>query len=177
MTAVHVDHDLTACGTIRDADGCETPTAADLCIGTAKGIKGNVYAADGSLIGHVFKQARRLRNTGGKFGEAWTANVHAPDGTRVSGSLGTRFTDRWHAARAVRAFWAAYPAERIATMVDDRQIRRYWPNLSEADIRMRAWHSAIGTAVARFKYDEYETCGLTARYRGADPRSYMTQAA
>lgn len=172
--AIHDDGRIT-----HDGDTCPIHEDRLLCIGTARGIKGNVYAADGTLIGYVFKQSRRLRSTGGQFGEAWTANIILPDGSKVAGSLGTRYRDRFHAARAIRAFWAAYPPQRIATMAEAErpELRRWYPNYSAADLAMHSYHAAAGYAVSLFKYDEYETCGLLARYRGADPRSYRRTAA
>jgi hypothetical protein len=52
-----------------------------------------------------------------------------------------------------------------------------WRPADQATLMARAWRSALGRAVSMFKYDEYETCGLTARYRGADPRSYYVNRA
>lgn len=148
-----------------------------LCIGTAKGVRGNVYAEDGTLIGRVFKQSRRLRETGGKFGEAWTAVATTPDGEQAGASLGTRHPDRWHAARAIQAFWGEYPAARIDRMVSEYDLRNaamWHPGDGFASHKARAWRSALGRAVSIFKYDSHETCGLTARYRGADPRRDYT---
>lgn len=157
-----------------------TTTRADLCIGNSRrhGNTGHVYNEAGLLLGRVFPQNRRLRGTGGQRGRAWTANIILPDGCELGGSLGTRFADRWQAARAIRAFWMEYPAERIGRMVPVRidRLRRWYPNYSEADLRMAAFHGAAGHAAACFKYDHHDTCGLLARYRGADPRRHEQAA-
>ena len=132
-----------------------------LCIGTGRGNRGLVYGEDGTVIGRVFKQARRLRNNGGQFGEAWTAHAII-DGQDARGSLGTRHPDRWHAARAILAFHRKYTPARIRAMAMP------WDRRPEA---------AASRAVSYFKYDHHETCGLTARYRGEDPRAHDRDAA
>lgn len=118
-------------------------------IGNRRGIDyGVVYAGEtGRKIGRVFSTTRRLRGTGGQSGRAWTANVSTGYDSEVGGSLGTRYATRWAAARALVAFHQSYP---------------------DSGVMDRA---ALGRAVACFKYDNPEVCGLTRRYRGADPRA------
>lgn len=139
FTAVPDDEGLVDCP---NCGLWHRPAPNLLCIGTARGVRGLVYSADGRVIGRVFKQARRLRNNAGKFGEAWTAMLIDAEGREIPCSLGTRHPDRWHAAHAIRAFWQ-------------------WCE--------RANRPATSRNAALFKYDHYATCGLTARYRGGRP--------
>lgn len=127
------------------------------CVGTKRGVNyGLVYDETGRVIGRVFRHSRVAAGMKGERASFYTANVIA-GGMEAGGSLGTRHPNRASAVRAIRAFAAEFPPERMDLLIANESHSRF-TNAPEWLTRV-----ALNRATYWFKAERWEVCALPYR--------------